>query len=270
MDVLANEAADIVQVLTAADSPERAALAARYEVALVRLQADATLSRADRLTALVARVRLGRLGQGKDVVQPRLPEALLREVRDTAARLDREITDGYERQAVITTAGWLLGEAGLWADSDALLKANLAKSHSPYYLMSQLGGNARRLGRTDEALQWFQQAFERSEGPATRLQWGAGYISALVELAPADAVRIEKTAGQLFSEAARDKGAFHERSARSLQRVGSKLNEWNKDGSKAAALQRLKRQLDSVCAAVEAADGQRATCESLLKVKTAG
>jgi hypothetical protein len=158
----------------------------------------------------------------------------------------------------------------LWADSDALLKANLTKSHSPYYLMSQLGGNARKLGRKDEALQWYQQAFDRSEGPATRLQWGSGYFSALVDLAPADAARIEKTAAQLFSEAAKDKGAFHERSARSLQRVGSKLNEWNKDGSKTAALQRLKRQLDGVCAAVEAADGQRATCEVVLKVKTAG
>jgi hypothetical protein len=52
--------------------------------------------------------------------------------------------------------------------------------------------------------------------------------------------------------------------------VGSKLNEWNKDGSKAAVLQRLKRQLDGVCAAVEAADGQRATCEGVLKLKTAG
>jgi hypothetical protein len=199
-----------------------------------------------------------------------LPEALLREVRETAARLDREITDGYERQAVITTAGWLLGQAGLWAESDALLRSNLTRSHSPYYLMSQLGANARRLGRTDEALRWFQQAFDRSEGPATRLQWGAGYFGALVDLAAADTVRIEKTAAQLFSEAAKDKGAFHERSARSLQRVGSKLNEWNKDGSKTAVLQRLKRQLDSVCAAVEAADGQRATCESVLKVKAAG
>jgi tetratricopeptide (TPR) repeat protein len=270
MDVLANEAADIVQVLTVEESAERAALVGRYEAALVRLQADATLSRADRLSALVARVRLGRLGQGKDVVQPKLPEALVREVRDASARLDREITDGYERQALITSAGWLLGQAGLWAESDALLKANLTKSHSPYYLMSQLGGNARKLGRKDEALQWYQQAFDRSEGPATRLQWGSGYFSALVDLAPADAARIEKTAAQLFSEAAKDKGAFHERSARSLQRVGSKLNEWNKDGSKTAALQRLKRQLDGVCAAVEAADGQRATCEVVLKVKTAG
>jgi thiol-disulfide isomerase/thioredoxin len=269
MDVLANEAPDIVQVLTAEESPERAALVARYEAALLRLQADASLSRADRLSALVARVRLGRLGQGKDVVQPKLPESLQREVRDTTARLDREITDGYERQALITTAGWLLGQAGLWADSNALLKANLTRSHSPYYLMSQLAGNARRLGRTEEALQWYQQAFERSEGPATRLQWGAGYVSALVELAPADAQRIEKTAAQLFSEAAKDKGAFHERSARSLQRVGSKLNEWNKDGSKTAVLQRLKRQLDGVCAGVEAADGQRATCQGVLKVSAA-
>ena len=61
-----------------------------------------------------------------------------------------------------------------------LEQANLAKSHSPYYLMSQLGGNARKLGRNDEALSWYAQAFEKSEGPATRLQWGAGYFGALV------------------------------------------------------------------------------------------
>ena len=76
------------------------------------------------------------------------------------ARVDREITAGYERQAVITFAAALLGRAGLWADSDTLLKSNLARSHSPYYLMSQLGSNARRLGRTDEALNWFAQSFD--------------------------------------------------------------------------------------------------------------
>ena len=34
----------------------------------------------------------------------------------------------------------------------------------------------------EEALRWYEQAFEKSEGPATRLQWGSGYLSALVEL----------------------------------------------------------------------------------------
>ena len=81
---------------------------------------------------------------------------------------------------------------------------------------------------------------------------------------------IEKTAAQLFTEAAQDKGAFHERSARSLQRVGGKLQDWNKDGSRSAVLQRLKRQLDGVCAGVDSADGQRAACDSVLKPRSAG
>jgi hypothetical protein len=59
--------------------------------------------------------------------QPQLPERCLQEVREHVARDDREITDGYERQAVITSGGLRAGRAGLWADSDALLKANLAQ-----------------------------------------------------------------------------------------------------------------------------------------------
>jgi hypothetical protein len=186
-------------------------------------------------------------------------------VREASARMDREITDGYERQSVITSVAYLQTQAGLWADSDALLKGNLARSHSPYYLMSQLGSNARKLGRKEEALRWYEQAFDRSEGPATRLQWGASYVGALVELAPADAARIEKAASQLFTEAAKDKGAFYERSARSLQRVGSQLHKWNADGKQAASIERLQTVLDTTCRKVDAADGQRAACEKLLK-----
>ena len=184
-------------------------------------------------------------------------------MRDEVARNDREITDGYERQAVITGDAYLLGQAGLWAESDALLKANLAKSHSPYYLMSQLGSNARKQGRKDEALRWYGEAFDKSVGPATRLQWGSSYLTALVELAPADSTRIEKTAGQLFAEAAKDGGAFEGRSARSLQRISRKLVSWNADGSHAPALKRLQARLDPVCSKL--AGDQRGACQSLLK-----
>jgi hypothetical protein len=223
------------------------------------------LSRGNRIDALYARVQLVRLDQPKDAVQIKLPDSLAQEIREHIQRDDREVTDGYERQAVITAAAATLSQAGLWADSDALLKNNLAKSHSPYYLMSQLGSNARKLGRVDEALSWYGQAFERSEGPATRLQWGAGYLAALVDLSPQDATRIEKTAAQLLAEAAKDVGAFEGRSVRSLQRVGSKLVAWNADGKQAAALRRLQAQLDGVCAKVDAAEGQRAACLALLK-----
>ena len=265
MDVLTGGATDIVKTLEADGSPARAALVANFESSLKRLEADASLSRGDRLGAVIARINLARLGQAKDVLQPSLPEALRKDVRDHVARLDRETTDGYERQAVITAGAYALGHAGLWSDSDALLKANLQRSHSPYYLMSQLGGNARKLGRNDEALRWYEQAFDKSEGPATRLQWGSGYLAALVDLAPQETARIEKTASQLLTEAAKDTGAFEGRSVRSLKRAGSKLAGWNADGKNAATLRRLQTQLDGVCAKVDAADGQRAACNDLLK-----
>jgi thiol-disulfide isomerase/thioredoxin len=262
-DVLSNNATEIVRALSDEDSAERAPIVSAYSGALRRLEADTGLSRGDRITALIGRIQLARLGQPRDAVKVDVPAALLTEVKAHVARDDREITDGYERQAVITAAAYALGQVGLWDDSDALLKANLAKSHSPYYLMSQLGGNARKRGQNEQALKWYGEAFAKSEGPATRLQWGTSYLTALVDLAPQDSGRIEKTASQLIGEAGKDGGAFSGRSARALQRLGKKLVTWNADGKQAAALQRLQRQLDGVCAKVDS--GERAACQGLLK-----
>jgi thioredoxin-like negative regulator of GroEL len=263
MDVLANSPAEIARALAPKGSAERAPLLAAFDASLQRLQADATLSRADRMSALLGRVELARLDLPEEARSPTLPPALLAQVREEAARADREISDGYERQAVITNAADVLERAGLDNESDALLKANLGKSHSPYYLMSQLAGNARKRGDKAQALSWYAQAWDRSEGPATRLQWGASYLKALVELSPQDGVRIEQTAAKLFDEAGAAQGSFYERSARSLQRAAAQLQSWNADGTHDAALKRLHDKLDAVCGKLEAADPQRATCRSL-------
>lgn len=266
MDVLTNNAADIVRALSLAKSAQRTQLIEGFNVALKRLEADTTLARADRITALQARVDLAKIDHSKDDrALPKLPDALLADVKEHAARVDREITDGYERQAVITAAASLLEEAGLLDESDALLKGNIAKSHSPYYLMSGLSLNAKKRGDTAETLRWSQEAFDKSEGPATRLQWGASYVGSLIELAPQDEKRIEAAVSQLFAEAAAQPNAFYERSARSLQRVGAKLGEWNKSRAHAAAIQRLKTQLDGVCAKLPDDDAQRGICEGVFK-----
>ena len=264
MDVLTNSAAGLAGALSAAGSAERKALLAAFDGALVRLQADSSLSRADRLMALVARVQLAQLdapGQDKTAATP---AALRTEVRDMAARFDREISDGYERQAVITTAAWALEQAGLMDDSDALLKANLAKSHSPYYLMADLADNAKKRGDKAAALDWNAQAFDKSEGPATRLQWGARYLGMLVELAPQDAQRVERVAAQLFDEAAAMPDAFEARSGRSLQRIGGHLSGWAKGGAHGDAMKRLQRQLDDVCSKLPAGESRR-LCDGVLK-----
>ena len=256
MDVLTNNASDIVTALAPRPGADRDRLVASFDAALKRLQADPTLSRGDRLDALYVRVDLARLDQPKDTLHPKLPPALVKEVRDTAAATDREATNAFERQAVIPTTAQLLEEAGLWKESETLLKASLARSPAPYYLMSELGANARKQGRTGEALRWYQQAFDKSEGPATRLQWGAAYLGALVDLAPDDAKRIEATARTVFGEASSQSNAFDQRSGRSLQRVGSKLQKWNADGKHQAVVDHVATQLQGICAKLPAGDPQ--------------
>ena len=268
-DVLVLYAEPIVRALSAPGTPERVEALATFDAALLRLEADKTLSRADRMQALIARVDLARIDlpepvAGKPSPAPKLPGPLLAHVREEAARADREISNGYERQAVITSAAWLLDLAGLGAESDALLEANLAKSHSPYYLMSGLAGNAKRRGDNAEALRWYREAFEKSEGPATRLQWGASYLGALVDLAPADEAAIESTTLQLLREAKGQPDAFEMRSGRSLQRAGKKLVAWSQGGAHAASMTRLRGELEAVCAAPDRSDADRAACRSLL------
>ncbi len=273
-DMVTNYAAEIVRALGDKGSADRSALLAAFDAALKRLEGDAALSRADRMQALNARVDLARI----DAVEPdadrpgekaatpvALPTALLADVREQTARADREITDGYERQAVITAAAYLLEHAGLDAESDALLKANLSRSHAPYYLMSELASNAKKRGDKAEALRWYREAFERSEGPATRLQWGSSYVAALVDLAPADEAAIEAASAQLWIEAAAQPDAFYGRSARALQKVGNKLQAWNKGSAHPAAMARLQAGLDGLCAAPTHSASERATCQALVK-----
>ncbi len=271
-DMLTNSAAEIVRAASVPSSAERTALLAGFAAALKRLEADTTLSRADRMQALIAQVDLARIDDPESPAKPDakpaprapLSAALLADVREQSARADREITDGYERQAVITAAAYLLERAGLDADSDALLKANLAKSHSPYYLMSELASNAKKRGDSAEALRWYREAFEKSEGPATRLQWGSSYIAALVDLAPGDEATIEAAAGQLWSEAEKQPDAFYQRSGRALERVGTKLRTWNTGGAHRAAMARLQTRLAPLCAAPTRSSSERATCAALL------
>ncbi|MDE2398074.1 MAG: thioredoxin family protein [Burkholderiales bacterium] len=263
-DLISAEAPHIVGVLVADDARARPALIGAFDAVLRRFAADASLSRADRIAALRARVDLARLDQPDAALRVRLPAPLLRDLRAEVRRADLEIRNGYERQAVIPEAAFALDRAGLWRESDALLKANLAKSAAPYYLMSALGANARRLGHKAEALGWYRRAYSTSVGASTRLQWGADYLEALVELAPADTGAIESTAIALMTEAGRDGDAFDGRSALALQRMGRSLLAWRGGTPARAALARLRPRLEALCTGIDVAGRQRADCRGLL------
>jgi hypothetical protein len=261
-DVFIWQSDDIAKAVTEPKSAPRAALVASLNTALDGLATDPSLSNAAKIGLHGARVALARLDDPKAP----LAEPLLAAVKDAAARADRDTTDLNERQSVINTAGYVLREAGLMAESDALYRAELTRSHSPYSYMSGLASNARKRGEAALAIDWAQQAYDQARGPATRLQWGTSLIGYLVELAPQDAARIEKTAAAILAEAAATPDAFFARNRSGLNRISMRLLKWNEGGRHDAVLAGLREQMAPICARVPAEGdgaGERAACERL-------
>jgi thiol-disulfide isomerase/thioredoxin len=259
-DILGYGADDIVGVVTAPGTKERAELVTEWNSVLDRLAADATLSNGARMYAVLGKVALARLGN-KDGA---LPPALLEMVRTETNRVDREVTSIDERQAVITTAGYVLAQAGLLDESDALLQAELKRSHSPYYYMSQLASNAKKRATPEgkaQAVDWSRQAFENAQGSATRLRWGGSYINALVELTPQDAPAIEQATLRVLGELKAGNVALTGNNRLALERLSKGLVAWNKDGRHDAMLARLHQSVADICAPAAAAE--RAWCDGL-------
>ena len=264
-DILTNYAGKLAKSVALPKSREGAELATAWNAALSRFAGDASLSTADRLSALTAQVELAKRGDDEAPV----PAALQASVRAEVARADHETTDPYARQAVISTAADALEEAGLLAESDALLKAELTRSHSPYYFMLGLAANAKKRGDKTAALEWYEKAYADADGPATRLQWGVAYVNALVDLAPQDAMRIEATASHVIRELEAKPDTFFGRNQRALERLGKKLAAWDKGNRHHDSLQRIRVQMAGVCGSVPTADPARALCDGALRPKSA-
>jgi thioredoxin-related protein len=260
--VLVDRTAEVLALLTAPGSSERAQLTAAWDAALARFSADPTLSQTDRLFALYARIELAKLAQPDAAAA--LPPSLLASVRVNVGRAETETTDRYERQSVISAAASTLTEAGLIDESDALLRAELARSHSPYYFMSGLASNAKKRGDAATALDWYNKAYAASQGAATRLQWGASYVRALIELAPQDAARIEAATHALIGELEAKPETFYGRNRTILERTGKRLNDWGTKQRRPDVLKRLRTQFRGVCAQLPAKATERATCKTIL------
>jgi thioredoxin-related protein len=264
-DTLTEYADKIAGYVTEANSAERKRLVTAWSSALDRLIADKTLSTADRLVAVGAKVALARLDAKDAPLSPSLEKTVLDEV----ARADSETKDPYARQAVIDAAADALMQAGLLDDAEKLLRAELKRSHSPYYFMVDLAEVAKKRGDNAAALDWYAQSYAAAKGPATRVQWGTRYVNAITELKPQDVAGVERTAQAVIAELEPVPDTFYDRNLRALERMGRKLNDWGKQGEQKAALDRIRGQMDGVCAKLPKGDPARAKCSGALRAQSA-
>ena len=133
---------------------------------------------------------------------------------------------------------------------------------APYYYMSSLGDYCEAMGRPDEALQWHARAYEQSRGAATRFQWGANYLQALLRLDPGNVKRVQEAGLAVLGELdAPD--AIYRRSRIRLAKLDASLREWVKqDASRAATARALRERVTQTCGRLAPADPASATCRA--------
>lgn len=211
MDIFNNSGLGLVKI-----AGRREELAAALGSVAAQWADDFWLGAPDRLLAARLQMRMARLlapSHGlQDAVRERVGQALA------------ESADPYERHTLVNTAVSALNDAGLPAEAEQVLLAELPRSHSPYYFMLSLAASARRRGDTAAALDWYGRAWQASAGPATRLQWGVTYLVSLIELAPQDGARIEQAAqGVLADLQAAGADARQQRNLGQLHKLAPKL-----------------------------------------------
>jgi thiol-disulfide isomerase/thioredoxin len=238
----------------------RADLATKWDVSLQRLLAAGALSRSDSVDALDSRVELWKAIDKSAKLSAERQQAVKAELM----RVVSQTTDRYERQAVIPSAAGVLASAGLMKESDEMLKAELPRAVAPYYHMLGLASNAKKRGDKAEALRWYEQAWRKAEGPATRIQWGSGYVRQLVELSPQDTTRISSAASAVVAGLEPRGETFFEHNQRSLEKMAAQLQKWQgADASRKSAIAKVKDQLSRTCAKLPATDAGRVNCESV-------
>jgi len=264
VDKLLYGARDVIGVLSSDGTPERSQLTRAWSDALDQLGGEARpLSAAEELLRVRARVMLARL----DAPGAPLPPALLDAARQAVARTDAATPAGYPRQAAINAAANLYWEAGLDAEANTLLTAELEKSRAPYYFMLDLADLAEKAGRKQEAVDWLARAYAGAKGPATRFQWGYSYLVGMLELTPEDVQGIERAGLAVLGELDGSPDAFYQRTRMRLEQLDGMLLEWGQTGAAARVIETLRARTAEICRKLPEKDAGRANCEKFLTAK---
>jgi len=250
---------DFLQALTSPDSAEREQLRSRYVAAFDRIAADESVYKRERIYTLTGRIGLERV----DNAEAELSAELQQQILDMVQWADSSTPSIYERQPIINALANVLRAAGMHDKAKELLLAELDKSQQPYYFMVDIADIEQRAGNFDAALSWFKRAYDASQGPATRFQWGYYYLVGLLEMQPDNSQAIHDTAVGLISELQNSSG-FYQRPKAQLARLQGRMIGWSEENGKSDELAAIRNSVLQVCASARRQDASRAICEAFL------
>ncbi|MCZ6501637.1 MAG: thioredoxin fold domain-containing protein, partial [Gammaproteobacteria bacterium] len=239
---------------------ELAELKDKWQTQFLTLRHQPSLSTAEQLTGWLPLLNFHFM-ENEDAA---LPESVLADLRADLTGADEKETNSFARQSVVSQINYLYQSAKLYDDARTLLLAELDRSESPYYFMSSLSSIAENQEKTEEALEWRRRAYETSKGAATRFQWGASYVRAIVRLTPDNHDLIVNTSMNLFDDLQGEQEVFAGRNFRILRSLNKQLAEWQDDQLQDALIETFHTRIQAMCEKQTAATLELENCQSLL------
>lgn len=255
-DILAYYAKDLAPL--AATGHELKELRSKWQSAINDARGDPSLSVAEQLAGLIPTIEF----YFADEANSQLPDDLKAVVREATQWADTATQNSFARQSVVNQISGILQEAHMFEDAKALLTAELDRSSSAYYFMSSLSAIAEKEKDFTTALAWRQKAFETSKGSATRFQWGASYVRALLRMTPEDEATITQVAVSLLTEMDSNNELFAGRNFRILRSLNSSLHQWQEERSN-TLLANFDATITQRCATLDVKSRAQENCKSL-------
>ena len=264
----------VVELLEPGPGAGREQLLEAWNAAAAAMEEDDALSVADRLYAVNARVQMVRsqmppveVGETASAEElPPLPEDLVAHVRTRIAEADAALTEPGELQSALNVIAGLMVNAGLESEAKELVARRLKDTLAPHYYMSWMAEFEEGEENVASALEWSRRAYDESEGPYTRFQWGAGYLRDLMRLTPEDVETVEQASSEVLTELLAVDDAFANRNWTRWQGLEAAFKAWGEDG-RGDAVARIR---DAVLAACDdfaeggGEDSPRARCNGFL------
>jgi thiol-disulfide isomerase/thioredoxin len=259
-DVLGNLDSDFFKTEAKLDRSHVADLEKTWMGLMDAEAADERYSMTDRLYAEYGKLRAAQ------ALEPggKAPPALASEARQKVDAALALTSDSYTRTSLVNAALNIYDKLGDNEASYALLSNEIQTSKTPYYYMEDLADIEEQRGHKDAALQWLSRSYQESQGQATRFQWGAHYVRALIRLQPQDEAAIASTSQQVLAELD-GSGRIYGRSSTGLKKLAQSLHAWNSKGRHGATIEQIHAQMNGICAKVPATDPAQATCADFLK-----
>ena len=132
-------------------------------------------------------------------------------------------------------------------EAEELLTKALKRDSNSHYWMLILAGMAKDEERKLDAVNLYRQAYEASQGLATRLQWSSYYMDSLTPLQPQETRQIAQLVDELIQALQQQKAPFHGRNIKGVKRINKSLAEWAKTDAQKKLAEHFRSSVSILC-----------------------